>query len=198
MNHFTAAPFVRYIPFVAHTFGSMHVSGPMTPALAAAGIAAAIAAATALAPFGGADVAHAAVTGQESATAPVSTAATAAELQAAHKQRIKAQYGVYPLPVKVMAIQRWRLSRRDLSNIVAARRLAESPKGRSVRRCESGHNYRLADRQYYGAWQFDRQTWQSNGGGRFAPTANLAPPWAQDLIMWKTFRARGWQPWSCA
>ena len=35
------------------------------------------------------------------------------------------------------------------------------------------------------------------GGGKFGRTANKAPAWAQDLIMYKTYKARGWSPWAC-
>ncbi|MDP3972676.1 MAG: transglycosylase family protein [Candidatus Nanopelagicales bacterium] len=129
---------------------------------------------------------------------PTTQAASSIKVDRTERERIRAQYGVYPLPIGRRAIERWKLGRKGLKRIAAARRLAESPKGRSVRKCESHHNYRLVYGSYYGAWQFDRQTWLSNGGGRFARTANKAPSWAQDLIMWKTHQARGWQPWGCA
>lgn len=129
---------------------------------------------------------------------PSTQASSLSQVDRAEQESIRAQYGIYPLPVGRRAIDRWKLGRKDLKNIASARRLAESSKGRSVRKCESHHNYRLVYGSYYGAWQFDRQTWLSNGGSRFGRTANQAPAWAQDLIMWKTHQARGWQPWSCA
>lgn len=109
-----------------------------------------------------------------------------------------ARYGMYPLPIKPEAIEHFAISNKDLRLVAAAKSFANTPKARSVRTCESDGDYELIDRSYYGAWQFDRETWQSNGGGRFAPTANLAPPWAQDFIMWRTHQAYGWTPWTCA
>ncbi len=168
----------------------------MTPGKRTTGTLIALSAATA--------VAATSLTASPALSAPATDKANSvlaskqAKIDPVERDRIRAQYGVFPLPVSERAITRWRLKRKDLKEIAAARRLAESPKGRAVRKCESGHNYRLSGGTYSGAWQFDRQTWQSNGGGRFGRTANLAPSWAQDLIMWKTHRARGWQPWGCA
>lgn len=114
------------------------------------------------------------------------------------QETITARYGIYPLPIKPTAIEQFHISAPELRDIAQARTFAETPKARSVRSCESDNDYTITDRAYYGAWQFDRETWVANGGGRFAPTANLAPPWAQDYIMWKTHQAYGWGPWSCA
>lgn len=114
------------------------------------------------------------------------------------QQAITAKYGIYPLPIKPSAIEQFHVTNVELREIAQAHTFAETPKARSVRTCESDNDYSITDRAYYGAWQFDRETWVSNGGGRFAPTANLAPPWAQDYIMYKTHQAYGWGPWSCA
>lgn len=142
--------------------------------------------------------APAAVTQAPEAEATLTPAQSAALAKDRRRARYLAKYGMFPLPVSERAILKWRLTRRDLRSIAAARRLAESPKGRSVRWCESNGEYRLSDGAYFGAWQFDRQTWLANGGGRFGSTANRAPRWAQDLIMWKTQKAYGWGPWTCA
>lgn len=109
-----------------------------------------------------------------------------------------AQYGVYPLPVPLSHIHRYHLSKKTLRHIVAARKLADTPEGRKIRRLESGTNYRYNDGHYFGAWNFDRGTWLSNGGGRYGRTADKAPRWAQDLIAWQTHKSRGWSPWSTA
>lgn len=114
------------------------------------------------------------------------------------QETITAKYGVYPLPITPAAIEQFHITNAELPEIAQAHAFAETPKARSVRTCESDNDYTITDRAYYGAWQFDRQTWVANGGGRFAPTANLAPLWAQDFIMWKTHQAYGWGPWSCA
>lgn len=48
---------------------------------------------------------------------------------------------------------------------------------------------------FYGGLQFDYGTWLSNGGGRFAPTANLASPLEQLEVAYTTWKSRGWEPW---
>lgn len=58
---------------------------------------------------------------------------------------------------------------------------------------ESGGNYATnTGNGYYGAWQFDQSTWNSNGG-----TGNPADasPAQQDAIAQATWAARGNQPW---
>lgn len=131
------------------------------------------------------------------ASAPAITL-TAAQQRAQIKEATIAKYGVYPLPVKEKDVKKYRLNKKSLREIVKAESLANSSKARRVRSCESGGNYRTnTGNGYYGAYQFDYGTWLSNGGGRYARTANKAPKWAQDHIMWKTVQARGWSPWAC-
>lgn len=48
---------------------------------------------------------------------------------------------------------------------------------------------------FYGGMQFDRGTWLSNGGGRFAPLAHLTTPHNQLVVAYTTWRRRGWYPW---
>ncbi len=153
--------------------------------------------------FGGALVASTAVltstmgvASADDSTVPASRIApTAAQVQAA----TVAKYGVFPLPVGVSTISEYQLKKRQIKEIVAAKKLANTRQARKIRKCESGGNYRTnTGNGYYGAYQFDRGTWLSNGGGRYARTANKAPKFAQDHIMYKTHRARGWQPWGCA
>lgn len=127
-----------------------------------------------------------------SADAPV---AVAAELST---DQLRELYGMYPLPVGQDEIAKYNLNEDQIRQVVKGYQLGESAKGRQVRACESGHDYTMIDGGYYGAWQFDRQTWLANGGGKFAPTADKAPRWAQDYILFKTWQARGWEPWSCA
>lgn len=139
-------------------------------------------------------------TAAQTPAAPASVTTVAAAPEAVHAKRAAtiARYGIYPLPVCVRGILRFRLTKKQLRDIAAARRLANSPIGRRVKMRESGNNYRYADGRYFGAWNFDRGTWLSNGGGRFGATANRAPAWAQDYIMWRTHKARGWSPWPTA
>ncbi|MEI8081480.1 MAG: transglycosylase family protein [Actinomycetes bacterium] len=135
--------------------------------------------------------------------APVAAVAAVAPAAAPSLAEVKAttiaRYGVYPLPVSVSDIGRYRLNKKTIKEIAAAKQLARSGEARKIRACESGGNYRISTGNgYYGAYQFDFGTWLANGGGRYAKTANRAPSWAQDHVMWRTHKARGWSPWACA
>lgn len=62
-----------------------------------------------------------------------------------------------------------------------------------LRVCESGNNYRInTGNGFYGAYQFDRQTWTGLG---FPGRADQAPPATQDAAAAKLQAQRGWQPW---
>lgn len=62
--------------------------------------------------------------------------------------------------------------------------------------CESGGNWSInTGNGYYGGLQFNRGTWLSNGGGAYAPTANLASREQQIEIASRLQAARGWSPW---
>ena len=68
----------------------------------------------------------------------------------------------------------------------------------AVASCESGGNWSTnTGNGYYGGLQFDSQTWLANGGGAFAPTANLASRSQQIAIANKVYAARGLAPWGC-
>jgi hypothetical protein len=109
------------------------------------------------------------------------------------------KYGFHPLPVGQRKIVKYKLGKKAMKQIQQAEKFANSGKARSVRRCESGGNYKInTGNGYYGAYQFDRGTWLANGGGRYARTANKAPKFAQDHIAYKTWKSRGWSPWACA
>ena len=63
----------------------------------------------------------------------------------------------------------------------------------ALRGCESGGNYAInTGNGYYGAYQFDRGTW--NGLG-FPGTANQAPAAVQDRAATILEVERGWAPW---
>lgn len=66
-----------------------------------------------------------------------------------------------------------------------------------LRQCEAGGNYAAnTGNGYYGAYQYNIQTW-ANYGGYSRP--DLAPPDVQDAKARETQAARGWSPWpSCA
>src|SRR3954466_4972349 len=62
-----------------------------------------------------------------------------------------------------------------------------------LRQCESGGNYAInTGNGFYGAYQFDRGTW--NGLG-YSGTANQAAPATQDAAAAKLQSQRGWSPW---
>jgi hypothetical protein len=63
-----------------------------------------------------------------------------------------------------------------------------------IRQCESGGNYQAVSPggTYRGAYQFDRQTWQSVGGTGDPATA---PPAEQDARAQTLHNQRGTQPW---
>lgn len=163
--------------------------------------------AVALCITGGA-VAITATTGAASASAPAAQAAAvnttvAAVPQARTATDVRAKnlrkYGFHPLPVGQRKIAKYKLGKKAVKQIKQAKKFANTSKARSVRRCESGGSYKISTGNgYYGAYQFDRGTWISNGGGRYARTANKAPKFAQDHIAYKTWKSRGWSPWACA
>jgi hypothetical protein len=66
-----------------------------------------------------------------------------------------------------------------------------------LRACESGGNYGInTGNGYYGAYQFNAQTWRSVGGTGL-PHQN--PPHVQDEMATRLYERRGWQPWpSCS
>jgi uncharacterized protein YabE (DUF348 family) len=62
-----------------------------------------------------------------------------------------------------------------------------------LRQCEAGGNYAMnSGNGYYGAYQFDVSTWQSNGGVGLPSDAS---PATQDAIAKSVFARRGSQPW---
>ncbi len=63
----------------------------------------------------------------------------------------------------------------------------------ALRRCESGSNYETnTGNGFYGAYQFDLQTWQSVGG---TGLPSDAPPWEQDARAQALYASRGAAPW---
>jgi len=66
----------------------------------------------------------------------------------------------------------------------------------AVAQCESSGNWAInTGNGYYGGLQFSASTWISNGGGIYAPTANLATKAQQIAIANKLYAARGAAPW---
>ncbi len=68
-----------------------------------------------------------------------------------------------------------------------------------IAQCESSGNWSInTGNGYYGGLQFDIRTWLGNGGGQYAPRADLATRAEQITIANQVYASRGLQPWSCA
>ena len=68
----------------------------------------------------------------------------------------------------------------------------------AIAHCESTNNWSInTGNGYYGGLQFDIGTWLSNGGGQYAPRADLASKDEQIAIAEKVYASRGLQPWAC-
>ena len=66
----------------------------------------------------------------------------------------------------------------------------------AVAQCESGGNWSISTGNgFYGGLQFSRGTWQSNGGGKYASTANRASRTQQIAIAEKVLRGQGIGAW---
>ena len=92
-------------------------------------------------------------------------------------------------------IAKYHLSKKQIKDISTAKKFANTTKAKQVRWRESNNRYTARSGKYTGAWQFDGQTWRSHGGKQFSKEAAKAPKWAQDYVMWRTRKSRGWQPW---
>ena len=67
-----------------------------------------------------------------------------------------------------------------------------------IAQCESGGNWAInTGNGYYGGLQFDIRTWTGNGGGQYAPRADLASRTQQIAVANKVYAQRGLQPWGC-
>ncbi len=68
----------------------------------------------------------------------------------------------------------------------------------AIARCESTNNWSInTGNGYYGGLQFDIGTWLSNGGGQYAPRADLATREQQIAVAETTYASRGLSPWAC-
>jgi uncharacterized protein YabE (DUF348 family) len=66
----------------------------------------------------------------------------------------------------------------------------------AVAACESGGNWHInTGNGFYGGLQFDSGTWLSNGGGAYAPRADLASREQQIAVATRLYNARGASPW---
>jgi nucleoid-associated protein YgaU len=65
-----------------------------------------------------------------------------------------------------------------------------------VAKCESGGRWHISTGNgYYGGLQFSRSTWKSNGGTKYAPTADKATKAEQIAIANRLYAKRGLKPW---
>ncbi|MEU1986194.1 transglycosylase family protein [Nocardia sp. NPDC019395] len=66
--------------------------------------------------------------------------------------------------------------------------------------CEAGGNWGInTGNGYHGGLQFSESTWQANGGGDYAPTANQASREQQIVVAEKVLASQGWGAWpSCS
>jgi uncharacterized protein YabE (DUF348 family) len=66
----------------------------------------------------------------------------------------------------------------------------------AVAQCESGGDWHInTGNGFYGGLQFDYSTWLSNGGGAYAPRADLASREEQIAVATRLYNARGSSPW---
>ncbi len=66
----------------------------------------------------------------------------------------------------------------------------------AISRCEAGGNWAInTGNGYYGGVQFDQNTWERNGGLRFAPRADLATREEQIAVAEVTRARQGWGAW---
>jgi hypothetical protein len=74
-----------------------------------------------------------------------------------------------------------------------------------VRNCETGdtpNDYSYTDGHtgtvYYGPWQMNAEFWVTYGGDRsWLSRPFRAPRWMQNLVAYRGWLDRGWQPWEC-
>jgi resuscitation-promoting factor RpfA len=72
-------------------------------------------------------------------------------------------------------------------------------------KCESGGNPRAVNNtpagrragRPAGLFQIVTGTWLANGGGQFAPTADRAAPWQQQIVADRIHARQGSSPWEC-
>ena len=68
-----------------------------------------------------------------------------------------------------------------------------------IAQCESGGNWHInTGNGYYGGLQFDSGSWLANGGGDFAPRADLASREEQITVANRYYAKAGLSPWGCA
>lgn len=73
---------------------------------------------------------------------------------------------------------------------------ADSVNWDAIAACESGGNWAInTGNGFYGGVQFDQNTWERQGGLRYAPRADLATREEQIAIAAVTQASQGWGAW---
>jgi Transglycosylase-like domain/LysM domain len=66
----------------------------------------------------------------------------------------------------------------------------------AIAACESGGNWSISTGNgFYGGLQFTEGTWLANGGGQYAPSANLATPAEQIAVAGRVLASQGIGAW---
>lgn len=66
----------------------------------------------------------------------------------------------------------------------------------AIAACESGGNWSISTGNgFYGGLQFTEGTWLANGGGQYAPSANLATPAEQIAVAERVLAGQGIGAW---
>jgi uncharacterized protein YabE (DUF348 family) len=106
------------------------------------------------------------------------------------------------LATKVVSTPRTKVEKVGTKSRPAPKYSTASPKDTSgldwdaLAACESGGNWHInTGNGFYGGVQFDSGTWLANGGGQYAPRADLASKSQQIAIATKVYDARGSSPW---
>jgi hypothetical protein len=75
-----------------------------------------------------------------------------------------------------------------------------SPTARLVIKRESNGQCDVvsATGKYQGKWQADDNFWKAYGGRKYAPNPHQATCHEQDLVAFRGWQERGWQPWTTA
>ena len=90
-------------------------------------------------------------------------------------------------------------SKRDSGGATTGLDLRRSGMWAKIAACESGGNWSInTGNGYYGGLQFNAGTWLANGGGKYAPRADLASKSEQITIANHLYDRAGGQPWGCS
>ncbi len=103
-----------------------------------------------------------------------------------------------PLPVPAPVVQKSVATRATPAQAITY--FGDTSVWDALAKCESGGNWAInTGNGYYGGLQFNAGTWLSNGGGAYAPRADLATREQQISVAERLRAGRGFAPWpGCA